>query len=421
MNQRCDIAVVGAGPAGQAAAIAAGRAGRRVIVLERMQSPALKLLASGGGRCNVTRDEPAGDVMAQLGPQGRFAAEALRLMGPGELRQWLSELGVPTRVEGVGVYPASNKASDVQDALGAELARLGASIQTGAEVTGLEITDGRARGVRLASGECVEASAVVLACGGRGWPALGGSDLGYVLARQAGHRIVVPTPALVALETAEDWPWRLAGVSLPDAAVRVERRGEPKEPTCGGVLFTHRGVSGPAVLDISGRVGQLLAQDGQPVTLRLRLTGEGDAAAWSRRFQQWRSGSGARQVRSLLAAEVPAALAEVLCELAGAGAAQQASQLSAPQSRSLAELLTALPLTVSATEGFARAMATRGGVALKEVDPRTLASRLVGGLSFAGELLDLDGPCGGFNLTWAFASGTLAGLSAAEALASSGS
>ena len=413
-----DVLVVGAGPAGLLAAITAAESrracpvGAGVLVLEQLDHPGAKLLASGGGRCNLTNTLPPDAFAERFGRQGRFIQPALAAFGPDALRRFLDSLGVPTHApDGLHVYPAGDSAAAVRKALLARARELGVALRLGVRAAALDIRGDALRGLATSDGP-LAARTVVLATGGRGYPALGGSDSGYRLARQAGHTVVEPTPALVPLVTRESWPGALAGLSLEGVRVRIDLPGRPRRAgsVTGDVLFTHRGLSGPAVLDLSGDVARAL-RDRREVPLRLELKPEESAEDWLARFDAWAEREGRKAVRTLLTVHVPRALADCLCRLADVDAAVRAGQVSRPARRALAGLLTALPLTVVATEGWDRAMVTRGGVALKEVDPKRLASRRLAGLFFAGELLDLDGPSGGFNLQWAFSSGRLAGLS----------
>lgn len=403
-----ELIVVGAGAAGQLAAIAAAEQGRQVLLLERMPKAGMKLTASGGGRGNLTNLLPPAAIEAAFGRQGRFMGPALDVMGPKALRQLLDRLGVPTVVDPESrVYPASQRAADVQSALARRLEQLGVEVRFGCAATGLWLDDGSLRGVETSDGQRCGAERVILACGGRSWPKLGGADVGYALARQAGHTIVEPTPALVPLIAQQNWPARLAGVALREVRMWVALPKQSKAGVTGDVLLTHRGVSGPAVLDLSGTVAQLLAQG--PVPLRIELVAGMDVSQWRQQVEDWRTASGRRQVAKLLQEKLPASVARVLCELAGVAEQTTAANLSAAAREKLTALLSGLELTVTATEGFETAFVTRGGVKLKEVDPATGQSRLLPGLFLAGELLDLDGPTGGFNLQWAFASGWLAG------------
>jgi len=380
------------------------------MLLEQMPQPGMKILASGGGRANLTNMREQAEFEEAFGRQGRFLGPAMQVMGPPRLRQFLAELGVKTVVGELSrVYPASQRAIDVQNALARRLEQLGVIVRLRCRATRLCLEDGVLAGVETATGR-VNARRVVLACGGKSWPKLGGTGGGYAMAQQAGHMIVEPVPALVPLVTQERWTAEVAGVSLRGARVWIALPRQSKAGIVGDVLFTHRGVSGPAIIEQSGAVSQLLQQV-ETVPLRIELCAGMDASRWSAEMQSWRVSAGRRQVVGLLREHVPASLARQLCRLAGLDEQTTGTQLSAAQRQTLANLLAKLELTVTDTEGFDTAFVTRGGVRLKDVDPKTLQSRLIPGLYLAGELLDLDGPTGGFNLQWAFASGWLAGKS----------
>ena len=412
-DTRKSLLIVGAGPAGLVAAIHAAGAGARVSVLERMEQPGRKLLVTGGGRCNLTQDIPTDRLAKGFGPAVRFVGPALGLLGPDRLRTWLGKLGVPTAVEpGGGVYPASRKASDVLNALLAETKRLGVRILADVEVRALDLCAGAVAGLRTSAGP-MPADGVILAAGGRSWPKLGSSGLGYQLARQAGLAVTKPVPALAGLLT--DWPLprRLPGVTLTGAAVTVVDGKKRLGRHLGDVLFTHRGLSGPAVLDASGDAATVLAT-GRPVHLRLVTCPDTGEAQWREQFAAWQSRPPRKTIRSMLSQRMPAGLASALLETVGAGPQVRAAELSVARANRLAVLLGGLSLRVTATEGWDQAMVTRGGVDRSQVDQRTMAAREVQGLWLAGEVLDVDGPCGGWNLTWAFASGALAGTCAAS-------
>ena len=405
----CDVLIIGAVPAGLMAAATAAAAGRCVLVCERLAAPGRKLLATGGGRCNLTTTAPAEALLSAFGRRGRFLEPALRALPPDAIRAFFAAAGVPTVVQADGcVFPASQRARDVLDALQRAATAAGAQIRSGVIVQRLEVRQHAVAGVATDTGT-IAVRQVILAAGGCAYPTLGSDGSGFRLAREAGLEVVPPVPALVPLVTADDWPRGLAGTVADRAVVRLETKGRAPPPREGPLLFTHRGVSGPPVLDLSGEVaGRLAAGGGAPV-LRIAWRADRDVAAWRVLFERWRSEHGGRALHNLLAGELPARLAATLCGLAGA-AGTAAARASRAQLEGLAALCGDAPRPIVATEGWERAMVTRGGIALDEVDPRTLASRRVAGLSFAGEVLDLDGPCGGYNLTWAFASGRLAGL-----------
>jgi hypothetical protein len=411
--ESAEVAVVGGGPAGMMAAIAAAERGRRVILLEQLPRLGRKLLATGGGRCNLTNTLPPAEFMARFGRQGRFMQPALAALDWRGLRGVLGGLGVPTHApDGLHVYPVSNSAATVERALEGRASQLGVALHVGVLVTGLWIEAGRLAGLRTEGGP-IAAPRVILATGGRSYPALGATGAGYELARQAGHTIVRPTPALVPLVTRQQWPRQCAGVSLSSARVWIDLPRQSRGGVTGDVLFTHAGLSGPAVLDLSGDVAALLVRH-EEVPVRLDVAPGTSAAQWSSRFDRWQAAGGAKTVRGLLGRCLPKSLAAAVCAAAGIDPASRPAAVPRAARGRLAQHLTAMPLTVVGTEGWDRAMATRGGVSLKEVCPRTLESRRLARLFFAGEILDLDGPSGGFNLQWAFSSGRLAGQSSAE-------
>jgi predicted Rossmann fold flavoprotein len=442
--EKADVAVVGAGPAGMMAAIAAGAAGAKVVICEQLDQPGTKLVATGGGRCNVTNALPADDFVRAFGRQGRFITPALSVMDSAALLRFFDDLGVPTVCQdGLHVFPASNNAADIRNALVAKMRQLGVTTLYGTRIrklvcgTGVppasssirparkqsEQTHGQdARatmmrhnhivGLETSAGQIVTSN-VILAAGGLAYPSLGATGDGLELARAAGHPIIKPLPALAPLVTQEDWTHQLPGVSVGPVRITIALPGQSKSGVLGQMIFTHRGISGPAALNISSQIATLLERK-KPVPIKIDLKPSISQPQWLLRLDQWHSTRGNALLRTLIAQELPAALAFAVCAQAGLGPVLKAAHADKAQQHRLAAMLTALPLTVTATEGFAQAMVMRGGVDLKQVDPRTLQSKLVAGLYFAGELLDLDGPSGGYNLQWAFSSGFLAGANAAK-------
>lgn len=407
--------IVGGGAAGlAAAAFAPGR----TLLLERLPRLGRKLLATGGGRCNLTHVGGPADVAAAFGRSGRFAMPALEAFPPSAVRAFFRDWGVESCEEPDGcVFAASQKASDVLAALERAARANGAELRCGVRVSGLvvEAGDGHPRVTAVETSEgTLPARRVLLAAGGQSYPALGSDGSGFTLARQAGLEVVSPVPALAGLVTAEAWPGTLAGTVCEQAGLRLDLKGAPKPFVRGPLLFTHRGISGPPALTLSGEIAARLAalqreQEAAAIPVRASFIAARSAADWLALFDGWRRLHGGRSVHNLLAGELPRGLACVLCDQAGAAETTMA-RASRPMLESLAAACANQLLTIVATEGWDRAMLTRGGVALKELDPHTLACRRVAGLSCAGELVDLDAPCGGYNLTWAFASGRLAGL-----------
>jgi predicted Rossmann fold flavoprotein len=409
----CDVVVAGGGPAGLAAAIAAARAGRRVALLEKAPRTGVKILISGGNRCNLTHDCDAATIARAFGRTGaRFLGPSLRERGPRELRQWIESLGVRTKVEPGGkVFPLSDRADEVRNALERELVASGAQLFGKAAVRAVERDDG-AFTVRTDGGDFA-APRLILALGGKSYPKVGTIGEGYELARALGHTLVATTAALVPLLVEVAWVRALSGLTLPDAAISFENDNRIIDTRRGGFLFTHFGLSGPAPMDLGGSV----AAAPSPTSARLlvRWLPALERAELEARLEQAASAAPARPLAAWLSDLLPKRLAEALLAVHGFAPSQRLSEFARRERLRLVELLHATPLAIAGTRGFDFAEVTRGGVALDEVDPKTLASRRAPGLFIAGELLDVDGPIGGFNFTAAFATGALAGRAAAAA------
>jgi len=402
-----DVLVIGAGAAGLIAARCAAERGRRVVLLEKNRRPGAKILVSGGGRCNLTTTVtgPALEV-AYGAAAGRWLRHALRAFPPAALRATIEAASVPLKEEALEkVFPVSDRAADVLAALLAQSEAAGVRLQCGRPVTALARAEAGFRAETPAGP--LHARSVILASGGRSYPQMGTTGDGYRLAAMLGHSVTPTLPALAPLRLDVPWIHALAGLSLADCGLALEdaagrllaRRRRP-------LLFTHQGLSGPGPMDLSAWVeaagpGCTLVIDCLPGTSRDAL----DAA-----LRAGIAAGGRRQAWTLLPDALPERLRRALAEQAGA-AVSGASLDRAARGRLLA-VAKGLRLPVGGTLGFAKAEVTRGGIPLDEVDPRTMASRLVPGLYICGELLDVDGPIGGYNFQAAFATGRLAGVHA---------
>jgi hypothetical protein len=401
------VVVVGAGPAGLMAALSAARSGARVIVCEQLAEPGVRLLATGGGHCNFTNTLATDDFVRRFGTKRRFVAPAINALDGNRLRLFFEELGIASHSpDGFHVFPVSDSARSIRNALQQACRKLRVEFRFNSRVDSLQISRGHVTGIRTLRG-IESATRIVLAAGGASYKSLGGGESGFRLARLAGHTIVPLCPALVPLVARETWPATLAGVTLPRVAVSLTFENGVREAATGSLLFTHKGISGPAVLDISGCVSSALMTRAS-VGVVIDLTPDWKIEAWQGQIENLRKEHGAKTALSLLASILPTALAKVVLDRADMSAAVSVARLSREQSRKLILLIKNLPLTITGTEGFGKAMVTQGGINLAEVCPKTLESKCVRGLFFAGEILDVDGPCGGFNLQWAFSSGFLA-------------
>lgn len=483
-----DFLILGAGAGGLMAAIAAGEAGGgeeaqrplRIAILEKNSRPGIKILVCGGGRCNLTNAGDQAFLIKQFGRNGRFLAPALSAMDNEGLRDWFAQQGVPTHEEHDGkIYPDSNQAQSVVDALVRRARELGvemyAEAQGGAaavEVNKLSETEGTGFAVRTADGREFTARNLLLAVGGQSYTKMGTTGDGYRFAAKLGHQIHTPRPAIVGLLYPEEWIKPLQGLAVRDVEVRIDlpagetgkgggkgggigRASGKVEPSINDILFTHFGLSGPAVLNPSEVVAELLEKYPE-VILRIDFARHYTHDQLRQTFKDWQQHQGKKLLRKILCqgvpeitiqanspdqswsnqpqvatnveretsgggsgggVRVPRRLAEAFCQLCGIGLEQTCANLSAAQMHALVERLKGTGeagFRIKGTRGFKEAMVTAGGVMLAEVDPKSMESKLVRGLFFAGEMLDLTGPSGGYNLQMAFSTGYLAGKTVAE-------
>jgi hypothetical protein len=408
-SELLDLIVVGAGPSGLSCAISAVGGSRKVLVLEKKRSPARKLLISGSGRCNITHDGDARDFLDHYGGAGRFLRPALLGFTNRDLVAFFENRGLAmVRFEGGKVFPETQRSGDVLAVLLAECETLGVEISGGKTVTSIAKSG---EGFFVACGdEAYRSRFLVIATGGRSYPATGSSGDGYSFAEALGHRIVEVGPALAPVRI-RDYPFAgLAGISIPGARVSIFRGKKVKEGA-GDVLFTHDGLSGPGILDLSRyiRAGDVL---------RVSFAGERRREEMGNWLLERSQKDGPRNLRSVLAElEIPARLASRVLELLDIPQDLKCAEMTRGMRTGLSDHLSGFPFVVEAVGGFDLAMATRGGVALSEVDPKSMESRLVSGLYFAGEVLDVDGDSGGYNLQAAFSTGALAGRSIKKRLA----
>ena len=423
-----DVAVLGAGAAGIMAAIRASERGRSVVVLEKNRRPGVKILVSGGTRCNLTNARGlrslrvvtgpidsaydareargAKSIQAAFGDGGPFLGPALRAFTVEQTVEFFESEGLPTKVEGNGkIFPASDRAADVLAALLRRLSRTSVDLRTDCPCLGIEAFDG---GFRLASraGD-VLARKVIVAVGGLSYPGCGTTGDGYAFAKGLGHRIVSTNPALVPIRVESEWARSLSGLTLPDAKASVcDAAGRSLLERREAVLFAHFGLTGPAILDVSRAVAR--HEGGDRLSLRLDLTPDQTVEALDASLQKIaRSGRG--QVIGMLPDRVPRRLGEAVLASAGIPPTRIGPELSREERRRLVGTIKALAMTVAGTLGYAKAEVTSGGVALDEVRPETMESRIRPGLHFVGEVLDLDGLIGGYNFQAAWSTGWLAG------------
>ena len=406
-----EVIGIGGGAAGMAASLFAARNGASVTLLEQNEKLGKKVYISGKGRCNLTNDCDRDTFLSQVPRNPRFLYAALSFFSPQDMMALLESAGCPVTVQrGRRVFPSTEKASDVTRTLTSLMRSAGVSVRLNTAVRSLETEDGRITAVRTVSGERIPAGAVILCTGGISYPATGSTGDGYRLAAELGHTVLPPSPVLVGLETAEDWPRSLQGLSLRNVTLTLSRGKKTLYEELGEMLFTHFGISGPLVLEASCHLPEDLSGASLRIDLKPGLTAEQLDARLQRDF----SADGKKQLRTELNSLLPARLADLFPRLCGLPDSLRCSQITGEQRRRLGGMLKALPLTIRAPRPVAEAIVTRGGVSVKEVDPATMRSRIVPNLYFAGELLDVDAHTGGYNLQIAWSTGALAGRSAAD-------
>jgi len=400
--------IAGAGAAGLMAAIHAAERGRKVLLLEKGKKPGVKILMSGGTRCNITHDCDARGIVEAFGQNGKFLHSALACLGPREVVAFFNGEGVATKVEETGkIFPVSDRALDVLDALLKRLARSGATLTLTEPVKDVELhAEG---GFRVyTSSRTLTAERVLITTGGKSYPGCGTTGDGYAIARKFGHTIVATKPALVPLTVQPEWIGELRGITIPDVNLKVlPPEGKALSQRRGSMLFAHFGLSGPAPLDVSRAVSGHTA----PTTLTLEVDFlPGVPEQTFDEFLRTESlSSGKKQLAVVLAERVPRRLADQLLVLCQMPADRKAAALTKADRAKLVASVKRLRLPLRGTLGFEKAEVTAGGVSLDEVDSRTMQSKLQPGLYFAGEVLDLDGWIGGYNFQSAWSTGWLAG------------
>ncbi len=418
MNRKIsyDLIVIGAGAAGIMAAIRAARDGNRVLLLEKMGQIGTKLKATGGGRCNLTNTLDNESFMKQFGREGRFMSNALKEFGSEEVRKFFEEIGVKTHApDGFRFFPLTHNALTVVNALRAQIEILGIEVRCNRRVESIEVDGQKVSGVCCSiedgarkTKEYLFASNIVVATGGRGYPMLGTEGDGYRLAQKLGHHVTELYPAMIPLRCKERWVAACRADTIPKVRMVIDLKKYRKLGATGDLIFTKNGIRGPVVLDFSREVTPLLSKLSEvPIKINL-VRGLNEEQIRECFKEQLRSNPNLTTLE-LVGTLLPKSVAQALCSISKVDPRISISRQNGASRDSLYKMLAWTPLTVTGHDGFEKAMVTRGGISLKEVDPCTMQSRKISGLYFCGEILDLDGPCGGYNLQWSFASGYLSG------------
>ena len=409
----CSVLIIGAGAAGLMAAVFAAGAGAEVTVLERNEKPGKKIYLTGKGRCNVTNDCTMEEFLREVPQNPRFLYSALSFFSPEDMKNLLAENGCPTITQrGRRVFPVTEKASDVTRTLVRVAQQRGTRILLKQRVKRLLIGEtGRVIGAETEDGVQRAADAVILATGGVSYPATGSTGDGYHFAAETGHTVLPAIPSLIGLESKEAWPRELQGLSLKNVRITLKKGKKSLYSEQGEMLFTHFGFSGPLILEASCHLPADIRDCMLELDLKPGLTREQLDA----RLQRDLEAGSRKQIRNILPGLMPGSLAEIFPSICGLPAELPCNQVTASQREVLVNRMKTLPLDISGRRPIAEAVVTRGGVSVKEVNPGTMESKLIPGLYFAGEILDVDAHTGGYNLQIAFSTGALAGNSAAIA------
>ena len=410
------VIVIGAGPAGMMAAIKAAETSEsmggtaEVLLLEKMKKPGRKMMITGKGRCNITNAADVPEIIKNIQGNGRFLFSSMKAFDNRAVIDFFEEQGVATKVErGQRVFPVSDKAQDVVDAMVSRLHELGVKLETDAAVKDILTEEGKVRGVRLKSGAIYKAEAVILAVGGASYPGTGSSGDGYAMAEALGHDVVPVRPSLVPLTVEEEWVKDVQGLSLRNVRAELLVDGKVELSLFGEMMFTHYGVTGPVILSMSRAASGYLMEGSHFLELSLNLkpalSEEKLEARLQRDFEKYQR----KELKNGLVDLLPHKLIEPVLDAAYLPSDKPVHQVTVEERRRLVHTLQHLVLTITGTRPLAEAIVTVGGVSVKEIEPRTMETKLVKGLYLAGEVVDADAFTGGYNLQAAFSMGAAAG------------
>ncbi len=405
-----DVIVIGAGAAGLIAAGRAAELGNKVLLLEKMRQEGRKLLITGKGRCNITNNAPISEFIKYVYPNGRFLKGAFSKFYSKDIIELLEKYGVATTLERGGRYfPASNKAADVLQALLKWAKELKVEIKCGYKVDSLITENNTIKGV-VTDGEKLYANHVIIATGGKSYPATGSTGDGYELAKRVGHSVVNVRPALVPLETKGNLAQSLQGLNLKNVKAVVWVNGKKIGDDFGEMIFTHFGLSGPIILTLSRIVVDEL-QKNNKVEITVDLKPALDEQKLDKRLLRDLNEHGKKKIGNIFSFWLPSTMVPVFIKQLGLNADKECHQISAKERKQIRHLMKNLPFTVSHNRSFKEAIITAGGIPTTEISSKTMESKIIKGLYFAGEIIDVDAKTGGYNLQIAYSTGWLAGNS----------
>ena len=399
-----DLIVIGSGASGIMASITASKDAKKVLLLEKLPTIASKLKATGGGKCNITNTLDNDDFMHRFGRNGRFIQDALKVFDHTNLIDFLAEIGVETHApDGFRVFPTSHSSQTIIFALEKKMQELGIKLKCSQKVVKLICEDNNITKVQTADAT-YNCKNVVLATGGLGFSSLGAEGDGYELSCEVGHNVTELYPAMLPLHTKESWVANCRADTIAKAKIKVDMKKHKKLQATGDLIFTKKGIRGPVVLDFARELTPLISKYDE-VPIVINLTGGMNEDAILQHLKKQTT-----NIKDAIKTILPESLAKEICSLADIKTDITFCKIDGIKKDKLISLLAWTPLTLIGSDGFKMAMITKGGIKLKEIDPKTMKSKKVDNLYFCGEVIDIDGPCGGYNLQWSFSSGYLAGL-----------
>lgn len=406
-----NVIVVGGGAAGMMAAVFAARNGQNVQLLEKNEKLGKKLFITGKGRCNITNAADIDDLFTAVISNPKFLYSGFYSFTNQQVIDFFEELGVKTKVErGERVFPVSDHSSDVIAAFSRELKSLGVSVSLHTEVKELLCEQDKVCGVLLTNGKKMKADAVIVATGGISYPSTGSTGDGYRFARETGHRVTELLPSLVPMEVRQWYAKELQGLSLRNIEIRITDGKKKLYEEFGEMLFTHYGVTGPVILSASSVVGKTLRK--KELTLHIDLKPALSEEQLDKRILREFDANHNKQYKNSIDSLFPAKLKPVMIELSEIEPEKKVNEITKEERQRLVHLIKDFTMTLTGLRGYNEAIITKGGVSVKEIDPGTMESKIIKGLYFAGEVLDLDAVTGGYNLQIAWSTGYLAGINA---------
>ncbi|MBU0646859.1 MAG: NAD(P)/FAD-dependent oxidoreductase [Patescibacteria group bacterium] len=407
-----DVVVIGGGPAGMIAAGKAAESGAKVALLEKNKNIGQKLLLTGNGRCNLTQNQfNVSEFIKKIGLNGKFLFSSLTCFGPEKVMYFFESRNLSLKIEkNEKIFPVSDQADDVLKVLKKYLDEQKVKIFYESEVIDFELENNRIKNLKLKD-KIIQATNYILATGGKSYPLTGSTGSGYLLAKKMGHTIVDLIPSLVPIKTKENWIKELSGLSFKNIAITIFQNSKKQNTYFGEMIFTHFGLSGPIILDASRDIGKFL-KNGE-VKIEIDFKPEFNFQQLDEYLQADFKKDANKNLKNYLLKFFSRKMVEIVIKLLKINADKKINEITKEERKNLIHFLKETKLSVEGLMGYDQAIITSGGVSLKEVDPKTMRSKIIDNLFFAGEILDLDGPTGGYNLQICWSTGYVAGINSA--------